>query len=274
MRGGFIMIRRFDSLSEFLQIAKEHGSKSYGMWRNQSNGNHWDGGISSAKALELAENGSLDMVSSADMFLHQLETNIENAPIVSYVPSVYGSRVSVPAYLSGVPNCMRRRVIKEGSARQVSIYVSLTSSGGISAGTLLKRGMTILALLRSLQACRVSVDLFLMTELDGNRDKTGETILIIPIESKPLDLSVASFVIAHPAFDRNLTHPVCSYLNGYDGGWSIHNSNNGGAERFRKYLKLESKDVLIPSAHLYDSIITRPDEWLRERISQITNMEE
>lgn len=236
---------------------------------------NWNGGLTMDESLYRAVHGDLSLVSAAtDAIEKVLASQVAPAKRNRYVPSCVGTRVSVPDYLGGNPCSMRRKRPTEIHCQSARIFVSVSSSAGISSKGLLTRGQTILALLEYLQMCSVAIELYLLCELDGKDD--GDTIQVIKVESNPLDLSTAGFAIAHPAFARNVAYSHAHSINGYMGGWprgfSGWGSNNKDYyERLSKMLAFEKGDihVRIPVMGDNEDIIKSPETWLTKHISQL-----
>lgn len=187
-------------------------------------------------------------------------------------PSIAGSRVDVQAYLAGSPMSMRRKVANDLQVRSVNIYVSTTCAGIISAANMLKRGSTIIALLQFLQMQQIAVELYLLAETHGRTD--GDFVQVIQVESHPLNLSTASFAIAHPAFARQITYAVAYKLDGFNGHWGRARGETGTSKKYQQLLADEigllPDDIYVPAASYYDSdIMNSPDKWLEKQIIKI-----
>ena len=283
------MIARFDSVAAFVDYAVANAdTKTY-----DGNGKAWDGGVSSDKAIRLASAGDPSIVAdvNADVDAFAYASNEETRR--AYVRDVAGSRVDVPAFLSGSPTCMRRRAKRTSETRHVSIYVSLVCAAGIAASTMLARGKAILGLLSVLQTQGIACDLYLISDMNGSTacankagkmppvsdewDMTndGDCTFVIRVESRPLDLGVSGFAIAHPAFTRHLTYSA-GHLFGFYGHWSRTFTNSGGMGRsydrymsqLRAKLQASPTDIFVPPVNLYDEIVTDPKAWIRARVAQ------
>lgn len=91
----------------------------------------------------------------------------------------------------------------------IKIYADLFISAAFSADDCIKRGVTILALVRKLQAIR-PVELFVlmsssMTSSWDTKKKREVFSPVIRIDTSPLDLATLSFLFGHPGFIRKLT---------------------------------------------------------------------
>lgn len=273
------MLVRFNSVHEYTSAllaakAAQPESSFGGNWYDRSPSKSWDGGVSTLEATNRALNGDASLVAMATSAIDKIETTVEGNVRAQNEYSFSGSRVSVPSYLSGNPRAMVRRVKREMPTRSISIVVSTTCSGDIGADIMLKRGCTILALLELLQAQQIQVELSLLAETHGKTD--GDLYQLIRIESKPLDLSTAAFAIAHPAFARNMTYAMSHHLDGFNGGWPKSRPFGGRSAmsvwygNLRKTLGLTDSDLLIEGASSWDPLVARPEEWIKERMSQLT----
>ncbi len=264
------MIFRFASVRELVTQAQDKATRS-AYWNSFGKSNAWDLNISSPEACKRALDGDLSLVASATDAVDKIKTHFSDVPRLRTAAAFEGSHVSVPAYLSGAPMAMRKRVKRPEAAPTVAIYVGTTCSAGVPASHMLQRGCVILAFLELLQARGVQVDLFLVSENHGATD--GDQYQVIPIESRPLDLSTAAFAIAHPAFARNVCYPLAEVLDNYNGNWPYsYDVLDRGGPRYqahvRKVLGLADSDVYIPSCTFGDPLLKTPDAWLQERLSQ------
>jgi hypothetical protein len=266
-------IVRFDSVDAFADKVAAVGKRAGQFWG--ARGACWDGGVGGDDALRMAREGSSAMATSTLANLTHLESTMGASVRSRFAPSVAGSRVCVPDYLSGRPTCMRRRTRVESESRHVNVYVSLASQGGVRAADLLARGAAVLALLEYLQASGTSVDLYLLAELaDGQYEDYWQ---VIRVETRPLDLSTSGFAIGHPAFGRHLTYAYAEATAEveYTGQWSRRAHDLGkGSERWCNYIRAElglaPTDILVPYTRDYDQIVTDPAAWLAARVSQLS----
>lgn len=229
----------------------------------------WYGGISFNESLDKARVGDTSVVSDYQRKVDNLIDAMQNAsePRKIYENSVCGTRVSVPDYLGGNPFNMKRKVVREIENRSVHIYVSTTCSAAISAEKMIARGATILALIEYLQMCRYAVQLSLLSETHGRT--TGDLIQVISVET-PLNLSTAGFAIAHPAFARHLTYSYARKIDGFNGCWGASHYRDDYKQLLSKALNMNIGDVYIPPPVYNDEeIMSKPDIWLKNKISQI-----
>jgi hypothetical protein len=182
---------------------------------------------------------------------------------------VYGGAVCVPAFLTNHPESMLGRQRRPHNTRQVNIYLNTTSSAGVKGDALLRRGTAVLALLEALRMQQVAVDLFLVSTLDKNRNRTdGCEYSVIELPSRPLDLATVGFAVAHPAFTRNLIYGLHHKM-GWSGSWA----DKTQAQDVREILGLAPQDVYIDKVYGREENITNPQAWLDKHMSQIIGSE-
>src|SRR4029450_10054823 len=68
--------------------------------------------------------------------------------------SVAGAFPSVPDFLAGIPECMRRRVVQPNELTPLTVWICTTSSGGVEFEDLQRRGVAVLALAMALANAR------------------------------------------------------------------------------------------------------------------------
>lgn len=275
------MFLRYDSTAAL----REDYIKSCGMptsrtpsrdgWGHYSR-HDWYGGESAAQSCQLALSGDTKLVPDAEALLTQLDTHIET-PRRVWNHSPVGPQCSIPEYIAGIPTCMRTLSYEMDEAAPITIFVTTTSSAGISAETLAKRGTVILALVMALSRVR-PVSLHQLTIVDG-QDKDGETVITSQINTNPLDLATACYVLTSAGFARRLTYDLAKAKNGFTGGWPRRYRYGNSAPYFA-YLKTKlapadpSKCLIIGSAELGDELLTQPLAWISKQISHFTHMQE
>lgn len=254
---------------DYLDLFGESRDKGY---RGYGNNMSWDLGVSYNQAIQLATKGDHSLVAKCAAQVDDLVNRftIRQETKARYRPSVAGSRVSVPDYLAGSPMSMRRKVPSETQNRSVNVYVGTTSWAHCQADDLLKRGQTILALLEFLQLSQVSINLYLVSELDGVTD--GDFVQVIKVQSQPLDLSTAGFAIAHPAFARHINYGMAYIMDGYTGGFPRsygYDGNSNYQNKLAKAIGMEDTDIYVPWPGPHDrEIWDKPDQWVADKIQQ------
>jgi hypothetical protein len=268
--GGYVIVR-FESLGQYAEAIDRDTRELPDVSRYQE----WDGGVSPARARSLMVAGMPSLIGDFSAQLSEIETTMGAELAPQFVPDVYGTRIDVGAYLAGAPRCMRRRAKRETDTRHVNVYVSLVCSGGVNAAAMLRRGSAILGLLATLQTMRVGVDLYLVADTHGRDD--GDYTQVIRVESRPLDLSTASFAIAHPGFMRGITLAYARDVGGFSGNWSktfltSSGSSNGRYEEYTRAISaklgLAATDLFVPPVYFGDGLHGQTAvEWIRDRLT-------
>lgn len=267
------MIIRYDSTAELraAYFAKVSTTRAYAY----DTSNAWYGGESEADTLRLALDGDTRLVPSAETLLASLDTHIET-PRRVWNRSPAGAYTVVPEYLAGIPTYMRRMAYEMDEQAPITILATTTSSAGISAEILAKRGTVILALVMALSRVR-PVTLQQLAIMHG-ADADGETVITSTINTAPLDLATACYVLTSAGFARRLTYGLGKKLNGFDGNWP-RKYRYGAPQSYYNYLKTKlvadpTKCLIIGAAELHDELLTNPLAWISKQISRFTHMQE
>ncbi len=258
------MILRWPSIHAYAaECTEKHAHRPSQSW-------NWDLSVDGDRALQLAVKGDESIAARAVAAVDKLNaTTFCEASAMAYTPDFAGSRVSVPRYLGGAPNAMMRRRAVEKVIPHVNVFVGVVAHAGISANDMLVRGTTILALLESLTARKISVDLSIVVETSGSPD--GWLYQVIKVDTRPLDLSVAGFAISHPAFFRNVAFAYARKFHGFEGkfphGWDAPDADR----RYRDRLGMVETDVSVPRIFNDgpDPLLTDPEGWLAWKLETI-----
>lgn len=237
-------------------------TKSVGIHDSSYN---WAMGVSFEDAKRRCVEGDLSLVGKATEIADRVSADaLREVSRMGYQAHYSGSRVNVPAYLSGQARCMVRRVKRKRETRDVSIYVNLSLSAGVTSEQAMARGCTILGLIEALRAMQVHVELYLTEDCTYYH---GEAFFMaMHIDSNPLDMSTAAFMLAHPAFVREVVFGYMKAVVGETWGQWTPSTDVGLA---RQLYDLSDEDVYVPGAHYHDELVTKPDEWIRKRLNQI-----
>lgn len=247
------------------------------MVRDIHHGREWDGGVTYAEMIDKARDGDLSGVAASDAFLSKLEDISPVSRRWATVAAVAGGAPNVGAYLAGSPMAMRRRTRLATDAAPLTILVDTSSSGGISAAQLIKRGAAVLALVRLLSSLR-PVTLYAVCGCQPGRKTSG---VAVKIDTTPLDLARAAFMLGHPASSRHGMYTL-AYLatrNGDAGGdrsmirWPHSNVDtyraNGVAFFARAIPGVDPAQTLfMPPVFAHDKAIDNPEKWLRDHLNK------
>jgi hypothetical protein len=263
------MIRRWDSVEAYAAYAAPLVKETKFTY---SRSHDWDLGVSGHEAVIRAIEGDPEILGLATKVVDRIQLGAGEQMRMVTELDMAGTRVCVPSYLGGRPDCMARRVRAPRTTPHVSVYVGVCSSCGISADQLLQRGAALVGLLESLQTMQIGVDLYLFADTYGETD--CDYYQVIQVESRPLDLSTAAFAIAHPAFGRNVTYGMADVEQKAGGRWPGSHDGSGIGTRYLQHLRdmfgMGPEDILVPSPHCTDPLIANPVEWVNERVQQLT----
>ena len=263
------MIFRYDSIAQFRQTYIDMSPKNMGYGENLS----WYGNESEAESLRKAELGDTSLVGQAEAQLDSLDAAIET-PRRIWERSVAGPFCCVPDVLAGLPTPMRRMTHQTDEHNPITIFVDTGSTASVSAKQITQRGTTILALVLALTRVR-PVQLF---QLHAGYGKDGETITTCQINTSPLDLATACYVLTSAGFTRRLVYNLASKRNGYNGTWARGFNTYKQEEYFDKLKPKLTNDVknclIVPKALINDELLTEPILWLNAQIQRFTQSQE
>lgn len=249
-----------DGLMDFhnLCVSKNvwHGS---GEWTNR---------MSSDTALECVKRGHLPSVAPSDKFLTMVE-NILPAPTAKHewTDDVQGAIPNVPAFLSGHPMNMRRKIKRENEAAPIAVVVDAVLSGGIDNDDLEKRGAAVLALVRALSSRR-PVELYIGGGLQA--DSVDAQWFFWRVDTAPLDLARAAFMLVHAAPTRGLLYGLGRKMHNFHGAWPYADYETGrilGDKIVRRAFPHMSDMIFVPGAFMTDESIKNPVEWVRKNVA-------
>lgn len=266
------MIRRFDSISALRQKAID-----LDCMRAYAASDSWVG-ETMAETLKWSEIGNRALVPEAEKLLSQLDTQIET-PRRSWEPAPAGAFCVVPDVLAGLPTYMRRLRDNPSEHAPITILAISTSSGGIDAKILMKRGTAILALVMVLSQSR-PISLHSVSILDGHIDESGESVLCTRIETAPLDLSMATYALTSAGFARRMNYSISYKLDKSGGCWPTnfrygHPTGGGYYDYLAATLSPDPNQTLvIGAAQLNDQLITAPVAWINDQVRRFTQDQE
>jgi hypothetical protein len=116
-----------------------------------------------------------------------------------------------------------------------------------------------------------------LTVLHGS-DASGETVITSEINTHPLDLATACYVLTSAGFARRLTYGLAKKLNGFNGRWprdfSFSNPEPYYNQLKPKLVADPSRCLIIGAARLGDRLLSEPVKWLNEQIHRFTQAED
>ena len=228
------------------------------------------------KSLEYAIKGDVRMVAEAEKILDKVQANIETTGR-QWQNAVVGNIPSVPDYVMGHPESMRRLTTYESEAAPIRIWVGTNSSASINHEDLRKRGVAVLAAAMALSQSR-PVELWTFGTLRGNGE-FGECNVQIRINAAPLDLAEACVALASIGFDRNLTHNWGFVKDSFDGRWArelqskLHDEK-ACIEGCRQMLGAATEDLIVPpSSNKFSEVISDPVGWVQKILASYGQQE-
>lgn len=259
------MIIRYPTIAALADAFEQLGCLRLG------HGDNWFNSEDTPTSLRKCRFGDTSLVPQAEAALAQLDQQIET-PRRSWDRSPAGAFCVVPDVLAGLPTPMRRQVYMQDERAPITILVDVGSSAAVSSETLKLRGITILALVMALSRIR-PVTLYQLDVASGRKD--GESILITPINTTPLDLATACYVLTSSGFSRGIVMPVEERINGHSGGWPKEFNYFGDSLiYYRKRLPLlgfeEKQTLIVPAAKANDELIKQPLVWIKRQIERFT----
>lgn len=251
----------FDSLPEFIAKVQELDARNM----NHSGGGSWTNYTTYEQAIEGTLHGDSQYVSEAMKLIDELAVTMPATRAFNTIKSPYGGRCHMADWQVGSPTPMRRRIRSNTDYGPVKIVVSTTSSAAIDAETMKKRGATILALLLRLQEIR-PIELYLLAELQGRGD--GWHYQMIRVDTKPLDVSIAAFVLCNVAFARHLTYGLGMKLQDFNGAWPSGYYTEAYPKLRAERIGLNGDDIMIKEVHMNDPLVSKPITWLKEQLAK------
>lgn len=256
------------SAGELTEQARKHAPT---LRRNISRG--WCGVDYDTFARQI-ETGDQDMVHESEEFLRQIEDQVPVSRGWRNVDDVVGAVPNVPAFLAGHPQCMRRRTRTTRETAPLSIYMDLTSSGGIDTRDVQKRGVVLLALTRMLVEHR-AVELWVGASL-GSTYRGGAGTVAWRIDTAPLDLARAAFHVAATSMSRGFGYVLCKDDLGTGGHWPFADytyHRDTAPERLAQVFPGQ-QILYVPPVYLTDPMTTDPVGWLKRVMAQYVRSEE
>lgn len=235
----------------------------------------WFNNETIADTLRLSLSGDTTLVAAAEQQLAKMDHVIET-PRRQWTSGPAGAYAVVPEVIAGLPTPMRYQSATADEHAPIELFVCTNSVASVSTETIRNRGTTILALTMALARVR-PIALYQVFTGNGNKDGTGETILISQINTAPLDLAIACYVLTSAGFARRLTYGLGAALNGYEG--------NAPLAYFSDRVKYENalikRIALDPSRSMYlgrsdphDLLITHPLQWIAKQINRFISAQE
>lgn len=229
-------------------------------------------GVSFDNALVKIIEGDLSLLGRAQSIIGDLqEQNIFSSGVPLLKSAVCGFVPNVPAAIQNHPEAFFTRVRDEAQSMNapLSIYVETSISAGVSNYEIVNRGIAVLAFVLAMQNIR-PVDLYVVYAA-GECLNTG---IAVRIESRPLNLSVATWALTNFSFPRRLGfHSIKAVTKKHNRdipwAWGLAGHSKDYEASIRDAFGLKPDDVYIPGGHLYDTLMLKdPIAWVKQMLER------
>lgn len=273
-KGSFAYLPRY-TLAEFL-----HDMSVAPYYRNgdgRDGRSSWCGDVSYQDALNGPSMGHKSALDRAMRLIDEMDTGgFLTTGRSHWESAIVGAIPHVPHAIIGVPDAMLA-CVEAPRLGPIEIVVDVCCSAEISTRAMETRGAAILAYVLALSAVR-PVSLSICSSLDGSKlladptisGRTGISSPVISLGTTPLDLTSASYVLAHVGFMRHLMMGMASRDTNYSGrwGWGSNGISAEAVRLAREALGLVPDDLYIPPGHASDQLIGHPEAWLRAKLEE------
>ena len=263
-RGAKVYTLLFDSPDKLAAAAESSGVVEKA--RSEFYGN-----LDLKTTLRYTREGDLSGVAASEALLAEMEHYVFETARLENVLDVTGASPNVPAYIAGQPLSMRRRARREHPQGPIAVIVDLSTSAELTTKQIQTRGAVLLALVRILSTCR-PVELWAVTGLDGRvgrSDPTGVSFVGTRIDTTPLDLARAGFILTSAAFPRMLCYGLAEKHHGYRGHWPFYDGPLSPSEMAQclmgAFAHVE-ETLCVPGLHVKDELVQRPLNWLQREL--------
>jgi hypothetical protein len=96
-------------------------------------------------------------------------------------------------------------------------------------------------------------------------------VILCRIEAAPLDLSTASYCLAHPAFYRQVCFGLSYVLHHYQGHWPFGRGTLSRSETeqiLAPVMSHVSETLVLPGIHILDECVQNPEAWITRNLSE------
>jgi hypothetical protein len=236
---------------------------------SQKASSSWYGNQDTGTAIKYAREGDLSQVAPSQALLDQFESLVFVSRKFRVIDDIVGAVPNVPAFIAGQPMSMRRRVRQTSASAPLALFIDLTTSGGICANDVRKRGIAILALVRLLSNLR-PIEIYVMTGLGGYQ--TAE-YCIVRLDTSPLDLARAAHMLTSVAVARDLCYRLCNKVgassrSAWPYGYDVELQRKHGQEIMRRVVQPGSEILFMPPMYLTDEAVQAPVQWIKKMLAQ------
>ena len=265
--GTTYVMDRFDSLWEMLDYANDNptkGQSEQGTYENTETRDFAD-------AYRLGKDGWSATRPQVDEMLEALRDRIGQRLDMSTVIKwdVAGGAVDVGRWCQGLPDHMLDfpMVPTERMGKVVRLFIDYGASAGYTAEFIRNRGVAILALIDTLKALGVSMEVWGETAVKGMSGAVHTTVTKLHDPANRLDIDELMFALGHPAMLRRVAFgvrersKVSKSISAYVGG-------GYGRTRTMLYAQEMGADICIERLENGSSrMMSDPVEWVMQTVT-------
>lgn len=196
------VIEQFSSVDEFLNYLDTTPNINWDSPSSRGDRSEWTGTKDWETAIGYATKGWPEGVKKVT---DKMGLNRTVGKSKTQIYDVFGERPEIGRFLSGVPDCMARRVIRESAKRPIiDLTINASYSAGIKADTIMNYGAAIALVIDELEDNGFSVGLHVGAANDatGIGSNTYGALVNIKRAGERMDLDRLIFFTANPAFLR------------------------------------------------------------------------
>lgn len=206
------IIRHYNSPEELLAAAKLAPEWVRAYADQQSGGTAW-AGCSGEEAVRRLTFGDKRHLPRAEALIEKMkDEGIFSHGQKIWESSVVGSFPCVPHAVMGLPDTMYKLCETDliSTTTPLRIYVNVTMSGMCTTEQIVNRGVAILGLVMAMQQVRPT-ELYAVCISDPMTNKSCAGTCT-RIETTPLDLDRATYMLCDPSFPRQIGYGMCFHL--------------------------------------------------------------
>lgn len=241
----------FSSVTDLVTECKKILRNSSMSWSNENSLDH---------TYQKSLNGDLSAVPSAEKILEKLLSDIAISR-QDWQNDIAGVMPDVPAFLAGMPENMRARVQRPTNNSDIRVFINMATSSMVKPEQVLKRGIVTLALVLQLQKFR-QVELFIY----GVNNSEKDICSVVKVQSNPIQLSEAAYVLTSSSFRRRLTLD-------FEG----HHGGRMGWPKVSEKVMLDAgvNDLVVPAMNGHNNtelqeMLADPIKWVNKIVSKFT----
>lgn len=204
---GALAVERFDSPRAFASACAGIDPRYHVTERARETWASGNAGSTWADYDRDCRDGNVSNIKAASDLLEKIAVNVETDTL-QWQASPAGAYPMVPDYLAGRPDCMRRRIPAQSERAPIRLYVDMVSSAAIDTDTLVKRGVSFLALAMALARTR-PVELYAAIPVRVSETRKDH-VTVVRIPTAPLNLAVASAMFTSGGIIRTMGYRYAS----------------------------------------------------------------